>query len=344
LSNAEYAFMSAYLKGAEAKTVTPDHINRLSRTAAVPDVMEAIRDTEVGGYLETASVKTFDDSDRCLWQYFGQCLERLEGLRLMPSDMRKVLNAYKVRYDVINIKAVLQSIPTGKQADLIPVGVIHSRGLLDELSRADSVDVVIRLLVECGLGTYASVLREYDTGNEARLRLQMEARLDGEQYKNLLDTAKDVEDGFVLAKTFGLIIDLTNLKVAIRAAIEEIGAAVSGCIITGGYLLSNQAVEGLLSGKLADIPGALGGTQYRGIADEVVAGYNRTKSITAVEEIIDRHKFQLLKETLSPRVMSPLVIAWYLTIKEVEIRNLRLILKAAFDGISAEEIKEYLVF
>lgn len=344
MSNAEYAFMSAYLKGAEARMVTPDHINRLSRNATVPDVTEAIRDTEVGGYLETASVKTFDDSDRCLWQYFGQCLERLEGLRLMPDDMRKVLNAYKVRYDVINIKAVLQSIPTGKQTDLIPVGVIHGRGLLDELSRTTSVDAVTRLLVECGLGTYASVLRQYDTGNEARLRLQTEARLDEEYYKNLLDTAKDVEDGFVLAKTFGLIIDLTNLKVASRAVIEEIGAAVSGCIITGGYLLSNQAIEGLLSGKLVDIPGALGGTQYRSIADEVVAGYNRTKSITAVEEIIDRHKLHLLKETLSPRVMSPLVIAWYLTIKEVEIRNLRLILKAAFDGISTDEIKEYLVF
>ncbi|MDD5509892.1 MAG: V-type ATPase subunit [Dehalococcoidales bacterium] len=344
MSNAEYAFMSAYLKGAEARMVTPDHINRLSRNAAVPDVMEAIRDTEVGGYLETASVKTFDDSDRCLWQYFGRCLERLEALRLMPDDMCKVLNAYKVRYDIINIKAVLQSIPTGKQANLIPVGVIHMRGLLDELARAASVDAVIRLLVECGLGTYASVIREYDTGNETGLKLQMEAGLDGEYYKNLLDTAKDVEDGFILAKTFGLSVDLINLKIVSRAVIEEIGAAVSGCIITGGYLLSSQAVAGLLSGKLADIPNALGGTPYRVIADEVVAGYNRSKSITAVEEIIDRHRFQLLKEMLSPRVMSPLVIAWYLTVAEVEIRNLRLIMKAAFDGISTDEIKEYLVF
>ncbi len=344
MSNAEYAFMSAYLKGAEARMVAPDHIHRLSRTVAMPDVMEAIRDTEVGRYLETASVKTFDDADRCLWQYFGQCLERLEGLRLMPTDMCKVLNAYKLRYDIINIKAVLQSIPTGKQVNLIPVGVIHMRGLLDELGRATSVDAVIRLLVECGLGTYASILREYDGGHETGLKLQMEAGLDGEYYKNLLDAVKDVEDGFILAKTFGLSVDLINLKIISRAVIEERGVAVSGCIINGGHLLSNQAVTGLLSGKLADIPNALGGTPYRGIADEVVASYNRTKSITAVEEIIDRHRFQLLKEMLSPRVMSPLVIAWYLTVKEVEIRNLRLIIKAAFDGISVDEIKEYLVF
>ncbi|MDD5591104.1 MAG: V-type ATPase subunit [Dehalococcoidales bacterium] len=344
MSNAEYAFMSAYLKGAEAKMVNPDHINRLPRAATVPDVMEAIRDTEVGGYLETASVKTFDDADRCLWQYFGRCLEQLEGLRLMPDDMCKVLNSYKVRYDVINIKTVLQNIPSGKQSNLIPVGVIHMRGLLDELARATSIDAVIRLLIEGGLGAYASVLREYDGGHETGLKLQMEAGLDGEYYKNLLDTAKDVEDGFILAKTFGLSVDLINLKIVSRAVIEEMGTVVSGCTITGGYLLSNQAVAGLLSGKLADIPNALGGTPYRGIADEVVAGYNRSKSITTVEEIIDRHRFQLLKEMLSPRVMSPLVIAWYLTVKEVEIRNLRLIIKAVFDDISVDEIKEYLVF
>ena len=40
---------------------------------------------------------------------------------------------------------------------------------------------------------------------------------------------------------------------------------------------------------------------------------------------------------------SPLVAVWYLVIKEIEMRNLRLILKAAFDGISIEEIKDYLV-
>ena len=42
-------------------------------------------------------------------------------------------------------------------------------------------------------------------------------------------------------------------------------------------------------------------------------------------------------------MLSPLVIAWYLIIKEVEIRNLRLVLKMIVDGMPVEEIKEYLV-
>jgi len=38
------------------------------------------------------------------------------------------------------------------------------------------------------------------------------------------------------------------------------------------------------------------------------------------------------------------VLAWYLIVKESEIRNLRLVLKATFDNIPVEEIKGYLVF
>jgi vacuolar-type H+-ATPase subunit C/Vma6 len=47
---------------------------------------------------------------------------------------------------------------------------------------------------------------------------------------------------------------------------------------------------------------------------------------------------------LSPRVMTPLMIVWYLVLKELEVRNLRLVLKATFDNIAVDAIKDYLVF
>ena len=114
-------------------------------------------------------------------------------------------------------------------------------------------------------------------------------------------------------------------------------------IIAGGYMFSAQAVRELLSLKLSDVPSKLGDTLYRDVAEEVLTSYNRTQSITSVEEIIDKYKFSLVKEILSPRVLSPLVIAWHLILKELEIRNLRLILKAMFDNIPLEERRQYLV-
>jgi len=342
LSSAKYAFISAYLKGAEAKIVTSDHINRLSKTSNIQEVLEIIKDTDIGRYLEEALIKTFDDSDKYLWEYFGECLERLEWLKLVPADILKVLDTYMVKYDVLNIKASLLGISTGRKVNMIPVGVIYRHGLLDKLSQAEDVDGVIGVLMECKLGAYASILGGYM--EEAKSKFLTEAKLDGEYYKNLLKMPKSMPDGSLLAKAFSIIIDMTNLQLINRAIIEGIGSEADEFVISGGYMIPETVARDLLSHKLTDIPGILGGTQYRDIVEEVVASYNRTKSITAVEEVIDKHKFRLLREILSPRVMTPLMIAWYLIVKEVEIKNLRLVLKATFDNIPVEEIKEYLVF
>lgn len=342
MTSAKYAFMSAYLKGAEAKILTSEHIDRMSKTPSLQDVLEIVKNTDIGGYLEEAVIKTFDDADKYLWRYFGQYLERMKGLKLVPTDILKVLDAYIVKYDVLNIKASLQGISTGKKASMIPVGVIHGHGLLDELSGAGDVAAIMKVLVGCKLGAYTSALEEYTEGTKSKFL--GEARLDQEYYASLLNVAKSIEDGSLLAKAFSIMIDMANLQLINRVIIEGIGSEADEFAISSGYMLSDKVVKDLVSHKLADIPGALAGTQYRDIAEELVASYSRTKSITAVEEVIDKHKFRLLREMLSPRVLTPLVVAWYLIVKEIEIRNLRLVLKATFDNIPVEEIKDYLVF
>ena len=338
-----YPFLSAYLKGEEARLVTSNHINRMSKVSSIQDVLEIIKGTDVGGYLDGVLVGTFDDLDEHLWMYFDACLGRVEWFKPVPADILKILKTYTVKYDVLNIKAALQGISTGKQARRIPIGIIHNYGLFDELSSAENVDGIIEILTRCKLRNYASVLEECKIDGGAKSRLLAEARLDGEYYKNLLNMTKDVVDGVILSKAFGIIIDMKNLQVMLRAIITGIGPEAAEYTISGGYMISDAVVKDLISLKLTDIPGRLENTQYSKVVEEVVSSYDRTKSIAVVDEIIEKHKFRLSKEILSPRVLSPLMIAWYLILKEVEIRNLRLILKAMFDNISVKEIKNCLV-
>ena len=338
----KYAFITAYLKGEEAKVVTSDHINRMSKLSSIQDVLAIIKDTDIGSYLEQVAIRTFDDLDEYLWKYFGECLERLEWFKLVPSEIVKVVKAYIVKYDVLNIKAALQRIWTGKKVSVIPLGVIHDCGLLDELGAVEDVDSIIKLLTECKLGNYASVLKQ-GRMDEAKPSLATEAKLDEEYYRNLLNMTKTVKDGLVLARAFSIIIDLTNLQLINRAIIKGISFEAGEFTISGGYMISGNVAKDLISLKLTDIPSRLENTQYRDIAQEVANSYDRTKSITSVDEVIDRYKLSLVKEILSPRVLSPLVVAWYLVLKELEIRNLRLILKAMFDNIPLEEIRQYVV-
>jgi V/A-type H+-transporting ATPase subunit C len=343
LLDARYAFISAYLKGVEAKVVTPDHVARMVKTSNLRDALEVIKDTDIGDYFEEVPIKTFDDLDEYLWQYLGQCISHLEAFKFLPGDVHELVRAYIVSYDVYNIKVTLQGILTGKRGHMIPLGIIHDYGLLDELSLAEDIDGIRELLIRCQLWEYASVLKEYEIDEELKSRLLTEAKLDGVYYNNLLIMTKGIKDGNVLAKVIGLIIDLTNLQIVCRAIIQEVGQEVAEFVINGGYIISTQLISELLTLKLGDVPRKLENTPYHSVAEEIAARYNKTQNITSIGEIIDKYRFILIKEILSPRVLSPLVIAWYLVLKELEVRNLRLILKAMFDNIPMEEIRQYLV-
>jgi vacuolar-type H+-ATPase subunit C/Vma6 len=343
LLDPRYAYMSAYLKGEEPKVVAASHVERMSRMTSMPDALAAIRDTDVGNYLEEFSIKTFDDLDQLLWRYLARRIAHVESFKYLPNDMRKVSRGYVVRYDVSNVKAALQAVSTGEKGRMIPVGIIHDNSLLEELFQVEAVEGIAEILTKCRLGDYAPIVRRYEVSGGAKSKLMVEAKLDGQFYHGLLGMAKDVREGSVLAKAFGLVIDLTNLQIACRATIEGIGPEAGECFIPGGYMIGERALRDLLPLKLGDIPRRLDNSQYRDIANEVVNAYDKTKNITAVAEIIGKHTFILLQVMLSPRALSPLVMAWYLILKETEIRNVRLILKAIDDNVPVEDIRRYLV-
>jgi len=339
----KYAFISAFLKGEEPKTVTVEHIEKMAATSNLQDALAVIRETDIGGYLEGSPIRAFDDLDEYLWRYLAERIRYVESFHFLPKDVLEVSRAYIVKYDVSNIKAALQSLSGGEKPARIPVGVIRNNELLDKLFSAENIDEVVQLLITCKLTDYVPALEQYKTDKSARSRLLVEARVDGEYYKNVLNMARRIRDGAALAQAFGLVIDLTNLQIASRAIIRGIGHDAPEFAIAGGYRITDKTIRELLSLKIADMPARLEDTQYQQIALEVATTYDKNKNITAVDEIIDKHKFEMLKEILSPRVLSPLVMAWYLILKEIEIRNLRLVLKTIVDGAPVQEIRNYLV-
>jgi vacuolar-type H+-ATPase subunit C/Vma6 len=341
--NPRYAFISACLKGEEPRTVASEHIDKMGTASSFQDALAIVRETDVGSYLEGSPVKTFDDLDECLWRYLAQRISYVESLKFLPEDVLKISRAHIAKYDVSNIKAALQGISSGKKASVIPVGIIHNNGLLDELSRAESADDITHLLIKCKLGDYVPALKQYEVDRGAKSRFAAEAKLDGQYYRSMLNMTRRIKDGFVLAKALGLLIDLTNLQIILRAIVEGIGPGAADLTIAGGYKITDKTLKELLALKIADIAARLEDAQYQDIANEVSTTYDKTKAVTAIDEIIDKHKFRMLKEMLSPRVLSPLVMAWYLVLKEVEIRNLRLVLKAIADGVPVQEVKNYLV-
>jgi vacuolar-type H+-ATPase subunit C/Vma6 len=339
----KHAFISAFLKGEETRTITSEHIDKMMTASNLQDALAIIREADIGSYFEESPVRTFDDVDACLWGYLAQRIRYVESLKFRPKEILKLSTAYLVKYDVSNIKSALQGISNGKKATMIPVGIIYNNALLDELSNAENVDDVIQLLIKCKLGDYAPALEQYKMDESVQTKLLAQTKLDNKYYENMLNVSKTITAGHVFSKMLGLTIDLTNLQIIIRAIIGGIGAEIAEYAIAGGYIIAGQAIKDLSSSELAEVPTKLVGTPYQDIVKEVLSSYETTKSISSVSEIIDKHKFRLTKEMLSSSLLPSLVMAWYLILKEVEIRNLRIVLKTIVDGVPVQEIKNYLV-
>ncbi len=337
------AYMSAYLKAEEPKMVGGTHIDRMSRATNVSDALGIIRETDIGSYLEGVSVRTFDDIDRALWEYFAARIAHVEAFRYMPGDMRKVSRAYVVKFDVANVKSTLQGIVTGEKTPLLPLGVIHDGGLSADLQSSETVQDVADVLTRSRLPDFAPAVKNYDPAGGVKAKIAVESALESEYYHGLMKVSRDVREGAVLAKAYGMVIDLANLGIVSRAVVEGIGPAAGDFLISDGYIIEEKMLRDVLPYKLPDVPRRIDLPQYRDIANEIASAYDKTKSVTVVDEVIERHKFATLRDLLSPRVLSPLVMAWYLILKDTEVRNLRLILKAIYDGVAVEEVKRYLL-
>jgi len=345
LLDPRYAFATAYLKAEESRVVTSEHLDQMLKASNLPEALEAIQDTGIGSYLRRQTINKFDDFDTSLWEYFREHTEHLGGLRLFPDEMHMILNKYLAKYDVLNIKSALQGIAAHNRARMVPVGVIYNRGLLDELSDVEDIEGLIEGLGRCGLQRYAGILsdaRESAPG-DIKSRLLLECELDKIYYQDMLATARDLKEGHLLSKILGFIVDFLNLQMVLRSVARGGSHDVMEYILSGGYMLSAGIISELLQLKLPDIPGKLEDTFYYQVGQDVLVNYEKTHSLTAIEEVIDKHKFQLLRDTLMPRVMSSLLIVWYLILKEMELRNLRLVAKSLLDNISLDGAKNLLV-
>jgi vacuolar-type H+-ATPase subunit C/Vma6 len=340
--NGKYPFMTAFLKGEEAWLVVPAHLEKLVRTTDVAEAIDVIKNTDIGKYLDNVLITDFGEADRALWGYLDFCLKRIKRFDQMPKVMQKITDAYMEKYDVLNIKAALEGIISGKVSLFIPLGTIHNGGGLGELVKAKDNAAISAILENNSLTFYAEIIKGDKTGSSGSGMMTLETELDRQYYANLLGIARKAPDGAALVKAIGTIIDLRDLKILLRGMARGKGAESLAYTIGNGYLLPEKDLRELIVLRFEDLSSHVP-YAYQNLVGEVVAGYARTRRITVIGDIVDRYELAAVKKAIAAKLMSPVMIIWYLILKEIEVRNLRLVLRAILDSVPVEEIKDYLV-
>lgn len=344
LISTRYAFTSAYLKGEEARGIASSHIEgTVQRSRTVQEVLEVIKDTDIGEYLlefAPSGWSTFDEMDQSLGTYFENCLDRLNRFKL-PADMAKMLESYVNKYDILNVKTALRGILAETTYPLIPVGEIYRQDYFETVTGASNPEELSDVFVKINLSDFAVIVKEIKE-KDTRSTVEGEFKLNHLYFHKMLAALKHMGDGSILTKALGIIIDLANLYTVFRSVLGTKG--LSGeMIFDGGHMLTGDTVRELQSLKIGEIAGRLEYTEYYQLAQDIAKSYEKEGTVTVIDRIIERHKIRLLGDLLSPRALSPCNLFWYLIVKELEIRNARMIFKTLMDGVPLSEIRDYLV-
>ena len=253
--------------------------------------------------------------------------------RLAPKEVKDPFVVMSKKTDINNIKSLLTAKEVGLNAEetrelLIPCGSLY--GDLSSLADTETVTDIITSLDGTEYATaLEDALPQYE---EKNMTLPLEAALDKYYLGNLLrssDVPAD-ENIQILYSYIGTQVDIDNLKLILRA--KEDGLTyddISNYILTDGYQLREWKLKDLMdSPDVTNVISGLEGTKYSSALTEVLPQYNETGSVAVFERALDIYATEHAKSLSSKKPLGIGPIIGYLSQKEAEIKNLKIIARA----------------
>lgn len=269
--------------------------------------------------------------------------------RIAPNSVKDTFSLLAKKVDISNIKSLIAAKEMGLSREetlnfLIPVGNHYET--FEQLADVKTVSDVINGLD----GTeYATLLEDaLPTYNESKMVLPLESALDKYFLESILSKSAVATDNNsrLLHEFIGTQVDVANLKLIIRAKNDNLSFDEAGSfLIKSGYQIREWKMKDLLeSDSVSDIVGRLEGTDYHEVLSESLPEYNEKNSLEVLEKALDNFVYQTAKSLSIQNTLGVGPIISYLTKKENEIKNLKLILRAKRDvNFSVSEIQEMLV-
>ena len=253
--------------------------------------------------------------------------------RLAPKEVKAPFVVMSKKTDVNNIKSLITAKEVGLTPDETKELLIPCGSLYDELSSLVDADSVTDIITSLDGTEYATALEdalpEYE---EKEMTLPLESALDKYYLGNLLrstDVPAD-ENTQIVYSYIGTQVDVDNLKIILRA--KEDGLTyddISNYILEDGYQLREWKLNDLMdSPDVTNVVSGLEGTKYSEALTNVVPQYNETGSVAVFERALDVYVTEHAKSLSSKKPLGVGPIIGYLSQKEAEIKNLKIIARA----------------
>ena len=178
--------------------------------------------------------------------------------------------------------------------------------------------------------------------------LPLESALDKYYLDKLLassETPSD-ENKQILYSYVGNQVDVANIKLILRAKVDGLDYdAISPYMIDSGYQLREWKLKDLMEAEdVTGVISSLEGTKYSDVLTDVLPEYNETGSVALFEKALDKFLVDSAKSYSMKKPLGIGPIIGFLSQKEVEVRNLKVIARAKREeDFPISKIREMLV-
>ena len=337
-----YAYPNARVRARTGKILTEKQLTEIIESNDLTEVTNYLR-----GFPEYAKYIEKYPLEKALDTHLADNYETLT--QIVPKEIKPIFKVLLQKWDIRNIKSIIAAKEAGLSIEettnlIVPFGEL--KDLLDKLLDAKSITEIINGLE----GTvYAHVLDDaLPAYQKTGMVLPLEASLDKYFLENLLTAASNPSDESTRAlhSYIGTQVDVANLSIILRAKAEGLKYDdIQPYIVSDGYQIREWKLKDLMEAEtVGNVVSSLDGTEYATILNDALPEYTKTGSVAPLEAALDEKVRQNAK-TLSVKIpfgIGPIV--GFLSKKEKETRNLKVITRAKREiGFPNSKIKELLV-
>ncbi len=286
--------------------------------------------------------------DRALTRSFIAVQNQLG--KMIPEDARNVLEFYylkKYKYNALKtiIKAIHQGILQETIQEFIMPPIPTETEELLELIALESVAQLKDALRD--KFAKKAIIEAFEAFEETDSTLPLELSLDRELYKQLWKMISNLpkNDREWAYRIFGLRVDWFNILAIIRGV--QLGLdppKLNQFLIPVTYRLEKNLERAMASQTTLEALQVLSESAYKSIINSVRVIIEEKRSLADVEHIVEEY---FIREDVRVFYGYPFhfgMVLGFLNLLSVDLRNMKAILVGKVEGVSADKIRESLVF
>ena len=314
---------SVRIRHAEKKLLTKQQLQRLADAKNLEDAIKLLNETSYSSELSKL------DRPENYEQVLSEVLNKTYKEAMEISPEKSLVEILSCKYDYHNLKVLVKENILKEKFDSMYC-------MLDE----NEIEAFRELALKNDEGLSKDFKECLDFFETTKDPQDIDIFLDKKYFEKVLSLA----EGFkleMITEYFKAMIDFINLRTFIRCRKQnQVKETLEKVLIKGGDVETDKILE-MFYEDIEILPIKLKAYKIGRVLSKIVEEYKNTNSLNSFEKSMDDYLVEIVRKAKSIHYGAEVIFS-FLFAKELEIKNLRLILVGKVNGLSADFIKERL--